>query len=64
MNWMTNRVAILVRDRGNKTSKKNRTGPAPSMRAVSISSSGTAKKNCRNKNVAVAEAIRGSVKPA
>ena len=29
---------------------KNRMGPAPSMRAASTSSSGTVRKNCRNKN--------------
>ncbi len=64
MNWMTNKAAILVRDKGSSTSQKKRIGPAPSMRAASTSSSGTVKKNCRNKNVAVADAIRGTVRPA
>ena len=45
------------------TSQKKRIGPAPSMRAASASSSGIVRKNCRNRNVAVAEAISGSVRP-
>ncbi|CFP64163.1 Uncharacterised protein [Bordetella pertussis] len=64
MNWITNRAAMLVRDSGSSTSRKNRIGPAPSMRAASTSSSGTVRKNWRNRKVAVAEAISGSVRPA
>ena len=64
MNWMTNSAAMLVFDSGSNTSQKNRIGPAPSMRAASVSSSGTVKKNWRNKKVAVAEAINGTVNPA
>ena len=41
-----------------------RIGPAPSMRAASTSSSGTVRKNWRNRNVAVADAISGTVRPA
>ena len=41
-----------------------RIGPAPSMRAASTSSSGTVRKNWRNRKVAVAEAISGIVRPA
>ena len=37
---------------------------APSIFAASDNSSGRVRKNCLNKNVAVAEAIRGKVKPA
>ena len=55
---------MLVRDRGKSTSQKNRMGEAPSILDASASSSGTVKKNCLNKNVAVAEAMRGMVKPA
>jgi len=33
------------------------------MREASASSSGIVRKNCRKRNVAVAEAIRGSVRP-
>ena len=64
MNWITNSAAIEVRDSGTSTSLKKRMGPAPSMRAASTSSSGTVRKNWRNRNVAVAEAISGSVRPA
>ena len=53
-----------VVDSGSSTSLKKRIGEAPSMRAASTSSSGTVRKNWRNKNVAVAEAISGTVKPA
>src|SRR6266852_7155511 len=63
MNWITNSAAILVLESGRTTSQKKRIGPAPSMRAASASSSGTVKKNCRNKKVAVAEAMSGSVSP-
>src|SRR5262245_64538309 len=63
MNWITNSAAIEVRDNGSSTSRKKRSGPAPSMRAASASSSGTVRKNWRNRNVAVAEAIKGSVRP-
>ena len=45
-------------------SLKNRIGPAPSTRAASTSSSGTVRKNWRNRKVAVAEAISGIVRPA
>ncbi len=55
---------MLVFDSGSTTSLKKRIGPAPSMRAASASSSGIVRKNCRNRNVAVAEAISGSVSPA
>src|SRR5690554_3436080 len=64
MNWMTKSAAMLVLDSGSKMSLKKRKGPAPSMRAASTNSSGTVRKNCRNKKVAVAEAMRGSVRPA
>ncbi|MNF10408.1 hypothetical protein D3C80_2113360 [compost metagenome] len=64
MNWITNRAAMLVLDKGSSTSRKKRTGPAPSMRAASISSSGTVRKNWRNRKVAVADAISGRVRPA
>ena len=64
MNWITNSAAIEVRDSGSRTSRKNRSGPAPSMRAASVSSSGTLRKNWRNRNVAVADAISGMVRPA
>src|SRR5256885_14568618 len=64
MNWITNSAAIEVLDSGTSTSLKKRIGPAPSMRAASTSSSGTVRKNWRNRNVAVAEAISGTVRPA
>ncbi len=64
MNWMTNSAAIEVDDSGSSTSLKNRIGPAPSIRAASTSSSGTVRKNWRNRNVAVADAISGTVRPA
>ena len=63
MNWMTNGAAMLVFDKGSSTSRKKRIGPAPSMRAASASSSGTVRKNCRKRKVAVAEAMSGSVSP-
>ena len=43
---------------------KNRIGRAPSTRAASASSSGTVMKNCRNRKVAVADAISGKISPA
>jgi hypothetical protein len=55
---------MLVRDSGSSTSQKKRMGPAPSMRAASTSSSGTVRKNWRNRKVAVADAISGTVRPA
>lgn len=55
---------MLVVDRGSSTSLKKRSGPAPSTRAASTSSSGTVRKNWRNRKVAVAEAISGTVRPA
>ena len=64
MNRITNSAAMLVRDSGTTTSQKKRIGPAPSMRAASASSSGIVRKNWRNRNVAVADAISGSVSPA
>ena len=64
MNWITNSAAIEVRDNGSSTSQKKRIGPAPSMRAASTSSSGTVRKNWRNRKVAVALAISGTVRPA
>ena len=54
----------IVRESGQITSLKKRIGPAPSMRAASASSSGTVRKNWRNRKVAVAEAISGIVRPA
>ncbi|MNV90705.1 hypothetical protein D3C71_1851140 [compost metagenome] len=44
---MVVRASMLVRDSGSSTSKKKRTGPEPSMRAASASSSGRVMKNCR-----------------
>jgi hypothetical protein len=64
MNRMTNSAAMFGRDSGITTSKKKRIGPAPSMRAASASSSGMVRKNWRNRNVAVADAISGTVRPA
>ena len=64
MNWMTHSAAMDVLDRGTNTSQKKRMGPAPSMRAASTNSSGTVRKNCLNRNVAVADAISGTVRPA
>ena len=55
---------VDARDSGSSVSQKNRSGPAPSIRDASNSSSGTVMKNCRNSNVAVADAISGSVRPA
>ena len=63
MNWITNSAAMVVFDSGSSTSRKKRIGPAPSTRAASASSSGTVMKNWRNRKVAVAEAISGSVRP-
>lgn len=64
MNVITNSAAMLVFDSGSTTSQKKRSGPAPSMRAASINSSGSVMKNWRNRNVAVADAISGIVSPA
>ena len=64
MNWITNSAAIEVLDKGTRMSLKKRMAPAPSMRAASTSSSGTVRKNWRNRKVAVAEAISGRVRPA
>ena len=44
-------------------SRRNRHGPAPSIRAASTSSSGTARNTWRNSSVAVADAISGTVSP-
>src|SRR5579871_6883631 len=63
MKVITKSAAIVVRDSGSTTSQKKRSAPAPSMRAASISSSGSVLKNWRNRNVAVAEAINGNVRP-
>ncbi|MNI65539.1 hypothetical protein D3C73_1210510 [compost metagenome] len=60
---MTNSAARLVFDSGNTMSQKKRIGPAPSIRAASSSSSGKVIKNWRNRKVAVAETINGSVRP-
>jgi hypothetical protein len=62
MNWITKRAAIDVRLIGSRMSQKKRS-EAPSTRAASASSSGTLRKNCRNRNVAVAEAISGMIRP-
>jgi hypothetical protein len=64
MNMITNSAAMLVIDSGSRMSLKNFIGPAPSTRAASINSSGTVMKNCRNRKVAVAEAISGIERPA
>src|SRR5260370_31225904 len=64
MNRITNSAAMLVRESGSKMSKKNRIGVAPSIRDASVSSSGIVMKNWRNRNVAVALAISGMVRPA
>src|SRR5579864_6898440 len=63
MNVMTKSAAMFVFDSGSTTSQKKRIEPAPSIRAASISSSGSVMKNCLNRNVAVADAISGKVKP-
>ena len=63
MNWITNRAAIDVRLIGSRMSQKKRIGEAPSTRAASVSSSGTLRKNWRNRKVAVAEAISGMIRP-
>ncbi|MNJ05021.1 hypothetical protein D3C73_1660710 [compost metagenome] len=63
MKRMTKSAAILVRESGNRISRKNFIGPAPSTRAASISSSGMVRKNWRKRKVAVAEAINGRVRP-
>ncbi|MNL82739.1 hypothetical protein D3C87_2101920 [compost metagenome] len=64
MKRMTNRAAILVLERGSRMSRMKRKGPALSMRAASTNSPGIVRKNCRNRNVAVADAINGKVRPA
>ncbi|MOA52991.1 hypothetical protein D3C78_1763800 [compost metagenome] len=64
MNRITKRAAILVFDSGSRISRMKRNGPALSIRAASTISPGMVRKNCRNRNVAVAEAISGSVSPA
>ena len=46
-----------------RMSRKNLTGPTPSMRAASTNSSGTLRKNWWKKNRAVAEVINGMIKP-
>ena len=55
---------MFVFDSGARMDQKNRSAPAPSIRAASVSSSGTVRKNWRNRNVAVADAISGMVSPA
>src|SRR3546814_10396559 len=45
MKRMTKSAAMLVRVSGSRMSLKKRSGPAPSMRAASTSSSGTVRKN-------------------
>src|SRR5262249_37196231 len=64
MNRMTTRAATFVRESGRRIDQKKRKGPAPSIRAASRSSSGRVRKNWRKRNVAVAEARRGMVRPA
>ena len=54
---------MLVRESGIRIVKKKRIGPAPSMRAASVSSSGTVRKNCLKRKVAVADAITGRIRP-
>ena len=63
MKRITKSAAMLVFDSGSTTSQKNRIGPAPSMRAASASSSGMVRKNCRKRNVAVADAVSGRMRP-
>ncbi len=46
-NMIVPSAAMLVRDSGSRMSTKKRNAPAPSMRAASVSSSGTVRKNCR-----------------
>ena len=58
------KVVQLLADKGARIDQKNRSAPAPSIRAASVSSSGTVRKNCRNRNVAVADAMSGIVRPA
>src|SRR3954466_10579748 len=60
---MTNSAAMLAADIGRAMSRRKRSGPAPSMRAASTSSSGMAVNTWRNSSVAVAEAISGSHRP-
>ena len=55
---------MLDTDSGSRMLRKKRSGEAPSIRAASHSSSGTVRKNCRNRKVAVAEAISGRISPA
>jgi hypothetical protein len=64
MNRITKRAPILAAETGIRMSIRKRIGPAPSIRAASISSSGTARNTCRNSKVAVAEASSGTVNPA
>ena len=63
MNKITKSAAILVRLIGRTISIKNLIGLALSTLAASASSSGIVIKNCRNKKVAVAEAISGKINP-
>ena len=56
-------AATFVIESGRRIVKKKRMGPAPSMRAASVSSSGTVRKNCRKRKVAVAEAMTGRMRP-
>ena len=62
-NRITNSAATLAADTGSRMSFRNRHGPAPSMRAASTSSSGTAMNTWRKSSVAVADAISGIVNP-
>src|SRR5262249_43821119 len=64
MNRITKSAAMFVLDKGARIDQKNRSAPAPSIRAASASSSGTVRKNCRKRNVAVADAMSGMVRPA
>src|ERR1700742_2966375 len=63
MKVITKSAARFVFESGSTTSQKKRNAPAPSIRAASINSSGSVMKNWRNRNVAVADAISGNVKP-
>ena len=59
-----NIAAIIVLDKGSKKSTKNFQLLAPSSFAASRSSSGTDRKYCRKKNVAIADADKGKINPA
>ena len=56
-------ATIFETDSGSRMLQKKRSGDAPSSRAASHNSSGTVRKNCRNRKVAVADAISGRISP-